>query len=58
MVHDAMTDTFFSEPTNPAPLLIRRKQYLMTKNFVEIIEELGPDWLKEVQRLSGGVGKK
>ncbi len=48
-----------TEPTNPAPLLIRRVQYLMTKNFIEIIDELGPDWLKEVQRLSGhGVGKK
>lgn len=48
-----------TEPTNPAPLLIRRAQYLMTKNFIEIIEELGPDWLKEVQRLSGhGGGKK
>ncbi len=48
-----------TEPTNPAPLLIRRAQYLMAKNFVEIIEELGPDWLKEVQRISGhGVSKK
>ncbi len=47
-----------TEPTNPAPLLIRRAQYLMTKNFMEIVDELGPDWLKEVQRLSGGVGKK
>ncbi len=48
-----------TEPTNPAPLLIRRAQYLMKKNFIEIIEELGPDWLKEVQRISGhGVGKK
>ena len=47
-----------TEPTNPAPLLIRRAQYLMSKNFVEIIDELGHDWLKEVQQLSGGVGKK
>ena len=41
-----------TEPTNPAPLLIRRAQYLMTKNFMEILDELGPDWLKQVQSLS------
>ncbi len=51
-----MTGTFYA---NPAPLLIRRVKYLMSKNFVEMVDELGPDWLKEARRLSGhGVGKK
>lgn len=42
-----------TEPTNPAPLLIRRAQGLMTMNFVEIIEELGPDGLNQIKRISG-----
>lgn len=41
------------EPTNPAPLLIRRAQRLMTKNFIDIIRDLAPDGLKEVERIAG-----
>ena len=41
------------EPTNPAPLLIRRAQRLMTKNFMDIIRDLAPDGLKEVERIAG-----
>jgi type VI secretion system protein ImpA len=42
-----------SEPSNPAPLLIRRAQRLMTKSFIEIIRDLAPDGLKEVERIAG-----
>lgn len=42
-----------TEPTNPAPLFIRRAQRLMTKSFVEIIQELVPDSLDQIQRLTG-----
>lgn len=42
-----------SEPTNPAPLLIRRAQRLMTKSFLDIIRDLAPDGLKEVERIAG-----
>lgn len=42
-----------SEPTNPAPLLIRRAQRLMTKSFIDIIRDLAPDGLKEVERIAG-----
>lgn len=42
-----------SEPSNPAPLLIRRAQRLMSKSFMDIIRDLAPDGLKEVERIAG-----
>jgi len=42
-----------NEPASPAPLLIRRAQRLMTKNFVEIIEDLTPDSVKVIKALGG-----
>ncbi len=41
------------EPTNPAPLLIHRAKRLMTKNFLEIIRDLAPDSLGQVEKLAG-----
>ena len=46
-----------NEPTNPAPLLIRRAQRLMTKSFMDIIRDLAPDGLKEVERIAGTGGE-
>lgn len=42
-----------NEPSNPAPLLIRRAQRLMTKNFMEIIRDLVPDGIEQVTRIAG-----
>jgi len=42
-----------SEPSNPAPLLIRRAQRLMSRSFVEIIEDLAPESLAQIQKLAG-----
>jgi type VI secretion system protein ImpA len=42
-----------NEPSHPAPLLIRRAQRLMTKSFVEIIRDLAPDGMGQVQMLAG-----
>jgi type VI secretion system protein ImpA len=42
-----------TEPANPAPLLIRRAQRLMTKNFVQIIEDLAPDSLSLIHNIAG-----
>ena len=42
-----------NEPSNPAPLLIRRAQRLMSKTFIDIIRDLAPDGLKEVEKLAG-----
>ncbi len=41
------------EPTNPAPLFIRRAQRLMTKNFMDIVKDLLPDSLANLERLTG-----
>ena len=42
-----------TEPANPAPLLIRRAQRLMTKNFVEIIQDLAPESLGQIRQIAG-----
>jgi type VI secretion system protein ImpA len=42
-----------AEPANPAPLFIRRAQRLMTQNFMEIIQELAPESLGQIQKLAG-----
>ena len=41
------------EPSNPAPLFIRRAQRLMTKTFVEIVKDLIPDSLANLEKLAG-----
>jgi type VI secretion system protein ImpA len=41
------------EPSNPAPLLIRRAQRLMTKNFMDIIRDLIPEGVDQVTRIAG-----
>jgi type VI secretion system protein ImpA len=42
-----------NEPTNPAPLLIRRSQRLMTKSFVDIIRDLMPEGVPQIEKLAG-----
>ncbi|MGC3987159.1 MAG: type VI secretion system protein TssA [Pseudorhodoferax sp.] len=42
-----------NEPTNPAPLFIQRAQRLMTKNFLEIVRELMPDGVGQIEKLAG-----
>lgn len=42
-----------NEPSNPAPLLIRRAQRLMDKTFLDIIRDLAPDSLGQVERIAG-----
>lgn len=50
-----MICTFFerTEPGNPAPLLIRRAQRLLNKNFFEIIQDMAPESLKQIRNLAG-----
>jgi type VI secretion system protein ImpA len=45
-----------NEPSNPAPLLIRRAQRLMSKNFLDIIRDLMPEGLDSVEKLAGPGG--
>jgi type VI secretion system protein ImpA len=42
-----------NEPSNPAPLFIRRAQRLMTKSFLEIVKDLMPDSLSNLEKLAG-----
>jgi type VI secretion system protein ImpA len=42
-----------NEPSNPAPLLIRRAQRLMTKSFLDIVRDLAPEGLSQVERIAG-----
>jgi type VI secretion system protein ImpA len=42
-----------NEPSNPAPLLIKRAQRLMSKNFLDIIRDLVPDGVREIEKLAG-----
>ena len=42
-----------TEPTNPAPLLLRRAGRLMNKNFIEIIKDLAPGGVGEIENIAG-----
>jgi type VI secretion system protein ImpA len=42
-----------NEPSNPAPLLIRRAQRLMNKTFLDIVRDLAPDGLGQVEKIAG-----
>src|SRR5262249_16034584 len=42
------------EPSSPLPLLLRRAQRLASKSFMEIVKDLTPDAVPQIQRLSGG----
>lgn len=42
-----------TEPTSPVPYLLRRAMRLVTKNFMEIIEDLAPDSIAQVQMVCG-----
>ncbi len=42
-----------TEPSNPAPLLIRRAQRLMSKNFIEILQDLVPDGVEKFRSVAG-----
>jgi len=42
-----------SEPTNPAQLFLRRAGRVIDKNFMQLVDELAPDSLKDVARIMG-----
>jgi type VI secretion system protein ImpA len=42
-----------TEPANPAPLLIQRGKRLMTMRFVDIVKELAPDSLAQIEKVAG-----
>ena len=42
-----------AEPANPAPLLIRRAQRLMTMSFLEIMQDMAPEAVGTVHHIAG-----
>jgi type VI secretion system protein ImpA len=42
-----------TEPTNPAPLFLRRARHLIGQNFLQLMKELAPDALADVARVVG-----
>ena len=51
---DALCEYFERhEPSHPAPLLLRRVRRLMTLDFYEIMRDIAPDGLRQVEWLSG-----
>jgi type VI secretion system protein ImpA len=44
------------EPSSPVPLLLRRARRLVRKSFMEIIQDLNPEALHQIQVISGPLG--
>ena len=42
-----------NEPSSPVPLLLRRAQRLVSKSFVEIIQDLNPDGVRQIELICG-----
>lgn len=42
-----------NEPTNPAPLLLRRGKRFMTMSFVDIVKEISPDAVARIDAIAG-----
>lgn len=42
-----------TEPTNPAPLLIRRAVRFMGMGFIDILKELSPDCVPQIENITG-----
>jgi type VI secretion system protein ImpA len=42
-----------NEPASPAPLFIRRSQQLLKKNFIDIIRDLMPEGVKQIEHFAG-----
>jgi type VI secretion system protein ImpA len=47
--------TFFrdNEPSSPVPLFLDRAKRLVSKGFLEVLEDIAPDTLTEVKKISG-----
>jgi type VI secretion system protein ImpA len=41
------------EPSSPVPLLLRRAQRLVTKSFSEILEDIAPEGISQLETISG-----
>ena len=54
-VLDRVADYFARhEPSSPVPLLLRRARRLVSKSFIDIVKDLAPDGLSQVENIRGG----
>ena len=42
-----------NEPTNPAPLLMKRARRLVSMSFIDIVKEMAPDGLRQIETIAG-----
>ena len=42
-----------NEPSSPVPLLLDRAKRLVSKSFIEVLEDIAPDTLTEVKKIGG-----
>jgi type VI secretion system protein ImpA len=42
-----------NEPSSPVPLLLDRAKRLVSKSFLEVLEDIAPDTLTEVKKIGG-----
>ena len=42
-----------NEPSSPVPLLLDRAKRLVSKSFIEVLEDIAPDTLAEVKKIGG-----
>jgi type VI secretion system protein ImpA len=43
------------EPSSPVPLLLQRAKRLVSKDFMEILQDLTPDSVSQAQKICGTV---
>ena len=43
-----------NEPASPVPLLLKRAKRLVEKNFFEIMQDVAPESVAQIQKLIGG----
>jgi type VI secretion system protein ImpA len=46
-----------NEPGHPAPLLIQRARRLMAKSFMDIVKDILPEGVAQIQKLAGVADK-
>jgi type VI secretion system protein ImpA len=45
-----------NEPSSPVPILLRRAQRLVSKNFMDIMRDLAPSGMSDIEKIQGPEG--
>jgi type VI secretion system protein ImpA len=43
-----------NEPSSPVPLILNRASSLISKNFIEVLQDLNPDAISQIRQIVGG----